>query len=476
MQNTAYQLPRLRAGFRPLRTAATLLAAVVAIDLLSACVPASPTATLDFPFAKGWRGTLSGAPRLLDNAVWWHGLQDATLDALITRALQANPDLAAAHARVAAALASTQSVPDAISAGGGGSTLATGRESGSVLADIGLEVLFDLGGARRASRQSARANADLAIAQSAGARLLLIGQVAETYLTLRHDQRSLALSRGEASRQRQTLELARSLAKAGEGTRIDSLRSEARLASLEAARPALEAAVAKDIVQLSVLIGDAPGSLPPDLQAHLQASAPQPRARTAPDLGIPADLIRNRPDLQVAQARYDSARADLGQARAAFYPQLSLSGTIEVGRGLGPNGVGPQTDVSIGPSLRLPALPQGPARARATAAEAEITAAHADWTSAVLKALYEVEAALIDYRSAARAEASTDHALNLHAQTRKLIRTAAASGEATLGDLISVEDALSNAESAQADARLARALAFVRLNQRLGAGAGPPAR
>ncbi len=476
MPNPAHQLPRLGAGFRPLRIAATFLAAVVAIDLLTACVPASPTAPLNFPFAKGWRATASGAPRLLDNAVWWQGLQDTTLDSLITRAVQANPDLAAARARVASALASAQAVPGAISTNGGGSVLATGRKSGTVSADLGLDVLFDPGGSRRANRQAAQANAELAIAQGAGARLLLIGHVAETYLVLRHDQRRLALSRGEASRQRQTLEMTRSLAKLGESTRIESLRSEARLASLDAARPAIEAAIAKDIAQLSILVGDAPGNLPPDLQAHLQSAAAQPRARIAPDLGIPADLIRNRPDLQAAQARYDSARAGLGQARAAFYPQLSLSGTIEVGRGLGPNGAGPQTAVSVGPSLRLPALPQGPARAAATAAESEITAAYADWTSAVLKALYEVEAALIDYRSAARAEAASDHALSLHAQARKLMREAAALGEVTLSDLISVEDGLSNAESAQADARLARALAFARLNQRLGAGAAPSAK
>lgn len=398
------------------------------------------------------------------------------MDALIARALRGSPDLGAAQARATAALATAQSVPGAGSFTAGGSAVATGGGSavgsGTLSADAGFDILFDPGRGREATRRGAQAEARLALANASGARLFLIGAVTEAYLTLRHDQRRLALSRAEASRQRQTLELARTLAKAGEGTQIETVRSEARLASLEAARPQLEAAVAKGIAQLSVLVGDAPGALPPDLVSGLQSGGAQPRARLSPDPGIPADLIRNRPDLQAAEARYDAARAALGQARAAFYPQLSLSGTIEAGRTIASaSGSSGRGLISVGPSLRLPALPQGPARARTTAAEADVAAAHADWTAAVLKALYEVEAALIDYRTTAQAEAAADRAVGLHAKARNLTRDAASAGEATLGDLISVEDALSNAEAALASARLSRALAFARLNQRLGAGA-----
>ncbi|MFN4128203.1 MAG: TolC family protein [Paracoccaceae bacterium] len=431
-----------------------------------------------FAFAKNWQGKTSGAPRLMDNALWWRDFRDPTLDALIARSLRGSPDLAATQARAAAALATAQSIPGALSVTGSGSALATGGNgaagNGTLSANAGFDLLFDPGRGREATRRGAKAGARQAIAEASGARLFLIGTVTETYLALRHDQRRLALSQSEAGRQRQTLELARTLAKVGEGTQIETVRSQARLASLDAARPQLEAAVAKGILQLSVLVGDAPGALPPDLTASLRSVGAQPRARLSPDPGIPADLIRNRPDLQVAEARYDAARAALGQARAAFFPQLSLSGTIEAGRTLGASGIGGRGLVSVGPSLRLPSLPQGPAQARADAAEAGVVAAHADWTAAVLKALNEVEAALIDYQTTAKAEAAADRAVGLHAKARSLTRAATAAGEATLSDLIAVEDALSNAESALASTRLSRALAFARLNQRLGAGARPP--
>lgn len=454
--------------FRPVSGAALLAV------LLVGCAPAMDGGRPVFPFAAGWKSPVPGAPRLMDNARWWQGLQDPALDALIARALRGNPDLTAARARATAAARAAGTVPGALGLSGGLSAQAKdgslATSDGTASASLGLELLFDPGRGREANRRAAAANAGEAAAAAAGARLFLLGELAEAYLSLRYNQRLLVLAQSDASRQRQTLELARTLSAQGEGTRIESVRSEARLASLQAQMPGLEAAVAKDIARIAILAGDAPGALPPDLMAALQKTRAQPRATMAPDPGLPADLVRNRPDIQAAEARYDAARAGLGQARAALYPRLSLTGTIEAERTVlgGTSGGGGQ--VSLGPNLRLPALPQGPARAGVDAASARVEAAHADWTSAVLKALYEVEAALLDYRAAVRAEGAADRAVRLHAEARRLTRDAVTQGEATLSDLIAVEDALASAESAQASARRNRSQSFVLLNIRLGAG------
>jgi outer membrane protein TolC len=121
--------------------------------------------------------------------------------------------------------------------------------------------------------------------------------------------------------------------------------------------------------------------------------------------------------------------------------------------------------------LRLPVLPQTSAKAGVDAATALVTAAYADWRSAVLQALLEVEIALLDYRAAAASEASADGAVRLYSETTELMRESVLKGEATLGELIATQDALASAERTQADARLARARAFATLNLRLGAGA-----
>lgn len=428
-----------------------------------------------FAFAPGWRSPVPSSPRLLDDAQWWHGFRNAPLDGLIARALTGNPGLAAATARSRAAYAAAQAVPGALRASGGVDAKASGgsqaSSNGSAGGDFTLEILFDPGRGREAERRAARASAGLAVAQAAGARLFLINEVTDAYLTLRHNQRRLALAQAGARRQRQTLELARSLADAGEGTRIEVLRSQAGLASRDAELPGIEASIGQSMARLAILAGDAPGRLPPNLQAALQASGAQPRATLAPDPGIPADLIRNRPDIQAAEASYDIAVAGLGQARAALYPRLSIAGTIEAQRSFGNGG---SSALSVGPSLRFPALPTGPAQANVTAATARVEAAYADWTQTVLQALYEVEAALLDYRAAARTETAADRAVALHKKSTALTRDAASAGEATLGDLITVEAALAQAETAQAEARLARAQAFARLNIRLGSGSRAP--
>lgn len=411
----------------------------------------------------------------MDNAVWWSGFADPVLDALVARGLQSNPDLAAAQARRTAAYSAARGVPGAITLSGGTSAVANGgslaTSDGRISAEVGLEVLFDPGRGRESTRRAARAEAGLAEAQAAGARLLIIEDIVQSYLRLRHSQQRLGLGQADLRRLRQTLELARTLEKAGEATKIETLRSEARMASLQAQLPALEAAVAKEKVQLSILVGNAPGSLPPNLDSALGKLMAQPRARLAPNPGVPADLLRNRPDIQAAEASYDAARAGLGRARAALYPSLSLSGTIEAERRLGGGTNG--SSLSIGPSLRLPVLPQTTTKAGIDAATARVEAAHADWTSRVLKALAEVESALLDYRAASQSENAADRAVSLYAKSRSLTRELAAEGDATLSDLIAIEEALAAAETTQADQRLTRALAFVQLNIRLGAGSTP---
>lgn len=455
--------------------AAGSLVTLAAILGLVGCAPPIDGTRPSFPFAKGWGTRISGASRVMDDRAWWQGLKDPTLDALISRALSGSPDLTAARARAAAAQQAAAAVPGAFSVTGGvGGTETRGDLSSydtQMTADMGVELLLDPGRGRQARQAGARAEAASAEAELAAARLLLIGEVADTYLTLRHGQKRLALARAEADRQRKTLDLAQKLMAGGQGTKIDILRSEARLASLQATTPGLEAGIAQQVVSLAVLVGDAPGSLPADLMSDLQQAGQQPRASLPPDPGVPADLIRNRPDLRLAEARYDAARAALGQARAQLYPSLSLSGMVEVVHTRTGTHGSTGNLAQFGPSLRLPALPGGATQAGVDAATQGVVAAHADWTAAVLKALGEVETGLLSYRSAVATEAAAEKAVRLHAETREMTSKATGLGEATLSDLIAVEDALSEAETVRCDARLARAQAFVQLNLRLGSGA-----
>lgn len=464
MDQTDHPLRPLRGG-----CAAPFAALLV---LLAACAPPPDTTRPGFAFAPRWLAPVpAGARPLADNALWWQAFRDPALDRLIRLALADSPSLAAAQARARAARAAVAAIPGAVTLSGG--TAVRGSDASSdpglarASADLSLDVLFDPGRGRASDRAAAGATAAQAQAQAAGARLFLLGEVADAYVALRLAQRRLALTEAEAARRRQTLALAETLAEAGAATRVEALRSEGRLAEIAADLPGLAAAVAGGQARLAVLAGRAPGTLPPDLAAALAARGAEPRATLAPDPGIPADLLRNRPDLAVAEAAYDAARAGVGQARSALYPRLSLSGVIEASADRDDR----FRSATLGPALRLPTLPLGPARAGVSAAEARVAAAHADWTEAVLQALLEVEIALLDYRAAAASEGAAERAVRLYGEAASLTRELAARGEVTLGDLIDAEEELARAETARAEARATRARAFIALNIRLGAGA-----
>lgn len=434
--------------------------------VLAACAPPLEEGALSLRMAQAWQGRAPDMPRLMENRLWWQGLQDPALDQILARALAANPDLAAAQARLEAAdralaalPASLRLTPEARAQ----QQIGTGQGS---WASAQLGLLFDPGGARQAQALGAQAQARAAQASRDMAHLLLIEQITETYLELRHAQAQLRLQQAEGARIARILALSQKLAQAGESTALDLARLRARAASLRARLPGQEATIARAVLRLGVLAGDAPGLLPQPLRARLDTPGPQPVPRQAPDMAIPADLVRNRPDLRLAAARYDTARADLGAARAALYPQLSLSGTIELRGGNG----GQLVQGGLGPVLRLPVLPTAPARAGMDAADARLRAAHADWQAAALRALYEVEASLVDYRATTNAERAAARAARLHREATGLLQAALEQGEATLADILAAETEAGAAETLLADARLARARAFVRLNLHLGSG------
>ncbi len=427
-----------------------------------------------FAFPGGWQNGTSRGSERLDDANWWRGLNDPVLDRLVAAALSGNPDLAAVRLRAQAAQEETGTVRDRASVVPGAEARASGgdlrTEDTVVGAGLQFDLDFDLGRTREAERFGAAAQASVAEAEAAAARLVLIGEVAGTYLSLRHAQAQLAQIERGKQRQQRALAIARDLEAEGEASRVGSLRGEGQLASLEAERLVALSQIEVQILRLAILTGARPGDLPPDLLSALNDRRAQPQSRMAPDPKVPADLLRNRPDLRIAEGSYDAARATLGASRAALYPRLSLTGLIDA-REIRLGGGSRSGEVSsLGPSIRLPVLPTRATKAAVTAATTRVEAAHKAWTAAVLNALFEVEAALLDYRRSAQVEAALSRSVALNGEAYALMLEATKEGEATLAELASLESELFDAELRLIDARLARARSFVNLNLRIGSG------
>ncbi|MFA7433241.1 MAG: efflux transporter outer membrane subunit [Gemmobacter sp.] len=434
---------------------------------LAGCAPGTGYHTPEFPFRNAFTGAPSSvAPVLLTNADWWRQLDDPVFDALVGRALAGNISLALAIERVTEAetglrgIAPEASLDTELSArheGGGGVPDRTRTE-----ARLAFDWLFDIHGARREQQRGARARIEVADTEVDAARLLLLGNLANAYVDLRHSQRLRQLRRQELASRRQTLELTRTLYAQDAATRLDLVQAEALVSDTNAALPQLDAAIAARQHTIAALLGTAPGLLGIDLDRGIR----QPRPPLSPEVGIPADLLRNRPDIRIAERRYYAAHADLGAARAEELPQLSLSGTLSL---TSAQRSGQPAHV-FGPVLRLPAVPGSPRRAATEARESQLRQARMIWEQTVLDAIAEVETALAEYGASHRSLRSAERSVQLYAEAVSLTRAMIEGNGGTLRDLIDAELRLATANSQRTENQRQLGRSFVALNVNLGSG------
>lgn len=454
------------------RRKASLVGTSLSAALLAACAIETPYTAPKIPFLSGYNAARTvGAPVLLSNAAWWRRMHDPALDRLMALALQGNLSLESAKARVLEARAQRRGISTGLSLSPsagliGADSDGSARDMTGTL-ELGLSWMLDPYGARRAERRAAGARVEVAEAEVDAARLLVLLNMGNAYVDLRYRQRLLTLREQEMRGRRQTLATTRTLLEAEAATRLEATRSEARVAEIESQIPGLRAAITAMENEIAVLAGVAPGRLPPDLAAVLRSFRPQPRPDLSPEIGIPTDLLRNRPDIFIAERSYYAAIADLDQARAALYPRLSLTGSISLNALSGGRG---NSEYFFGPSLVLPVIPGNAARAGVEGRSARVAQAHTGWKSTVLTAILEVENALLDYRAVSASRRSAARASQLYRETLQLTREVFASGDATLGDLVDAEQALAIAEQAEAEILQRQGQSFVALNVRLGAG------
>ena len=461
--------------FQPRRPAArvSLCSMVLTCALvLSACAPQGDGYLKPgFSFLSKYKAGPATKSVLLENAAWWRKLGDPVLNDLIALALRDSISLKLARERVVAARAERAAVPAQWMLTSNASARGEGVGSdGPVLSgpvELGLTWMLDPWGARRDQLRAAGARIEVAETEVGAARLLLIYNIALAHVDLRYRQRLLALAQRDLARASQTLRETQFMRDAGQTTRIDVMRARARAAALQAELPTLRAGILGRINELSVLTGYAPGQLPGGLGQALGKATGQPRPKMPSEIGIPADLLRNRPDIHVAERRYYAAVTDIGVARSELYPRLSLTGLISLNM-LGPASNRPE--YFFGPSVVFPAIPTKSTRARVALRESLARQAHETWRSTVLEAIVEVENALLEYAAVGTSLSAATRAARLYRETERLTRNVVQSGEATVTELIDVQREVTEADRRVADLIQQRARGFVEINVRLGAG------
>ena len=329
----------------PLRSAALALAATalagcaVGPSYVRPSAPLSPT----FKEAAGWS---PAAPAdALDRGDWWSLFGDPVLDGLEARVKVSNQNIAAAEAayRQARALVSEQraalfptvnlnagATRSGNGGGGGtvvvnpdGTTTTSGGSGGSrsnYRVTLGASWEPDVWGRIRRTIEGARADAQASEADLASATLSAQGELAANYFSLREADAEIAIDQATVDGYRRTTQITQNRFNAGTVPHSDLLQAQTQLNNAQANLAGAQQQRAVFEHAIAVLVGEAPGnfSLPP---AAWTQSAP------AIPPGVPSTLLQRRPDIAAAERRMAAANAQIGVQRAAYFPDLTLSGS-----------------------------------------------------------------------------------------------------------------------------------------------------
>jgi NodT family efflux transporter outer membrane factor (OMF) lipoprotein len=297
--------------------------------------------------------------------------------------------------------------------------------------------------------------------------LTLIGDVASAYADARGYQARAALARRTAASQRETAGLTQKKSDAGSATSVDVAKAVAQAASTEATIPSHEAAYAQAVHRLGVLLGRDPTALTPRLARG--AAIPSPRLPLPK--GVPADLLTMRPDVRKAERQLAQYTAKIGQAEAALYPDLSLSGSVSTtALKLGDLGKDSTIGWSLVPTLSVPIFNGGKLRAAVETAQAQRDQYHVAWRSAVLAALEDVENSIVSLAEERRRIRSLAEAARRYGEAAQLSRSLYENGSTSFLDVLDAERSRFSAEDALLQSRVAVTKDYVALAKALGGG------
>ena len=416
MSRSPVKPSRIETSRRP--APAALLASLGLACALAGCAVGpeyrQPRTDLPAAWTPAAADTTTAAATVAVQADWWRGFDDPLLAQLVQRALAANTDVRIARARLRAARAATAQAEASLwpSVGGYGSASrsSVGGQDATSSYGVGFDASWeiDLFGGLRRGVEAADADAQASAATLGATQVSLAAEVARDYVQLRSYQLRTSITQANLDSQTQTLQLTQWRAQAGLVGQLDVEQARSNREQTSAQLPLLRDAATQSANALAVLLNVAPGTL----AAELGAEAPAiPAGAGQPLAGIPADLLRRRPDIVAAERNLAAATARIGVAEAARYPSLSLSGTLGLQGALLSALSGNAAANRFGlASLTAPIFDAGKLRQQVVIRSAEQEQALAAYEAALYGALRDVENARASLangraRSAALAQA-----------------------------------------------------------------------
>ena len=357
------------------------------------------------PVPDSWARAIQGERSSAQTGAqrWWRQFKDPDLNRLIAMAKDNNPDLKRAQARIHQAWHQCRIIEASLfthndlyarNSNGLGSFNTSGvkwdfRSSINDLAQVDMGWEMDIFGGIRRQTESVNADYEASIEGWRDFHVLITAQVALDYIALRTFDARLRSAREGLTMYQEIAGMAKVRHQEGVGAEVDVLEASARLKTQEALVPALENERGFILSNLSVLIG----TYPQQAAAALKPEAPIPVPPTHLATGVPADLLRSRPDIRRAERKLQAQSARIGIATAELYPRLSLSGAITYEHNVIQKSIVTlfRRDLGLGPTLRWRLLHHCADQARVKEMEAGMEIELAAYEEVVLRAVAEVE-------------------------------------------------------------------------------------
>lgn len=381
--------------------------------LLAACAPVGPEFVKpDVELPAEWSGIgengLKASP--VKQQQWWRVFNDPDLNRLVEAAWQQNNSLEIAGLRVLEAraqlgIAQGNKYPQSQLAAGSGTYTSPANNVGGgsnfwqygIGASASWEI--DFWGRFRRGIESADAAYMASIAAREQALILLTAQVVNTYTVIRINQEQLRYAHDNVAIQQRSYDITSVLYRNGSDSELDMQQAHTLLLSTQATIPGFEISLKQSLNALNTLLGKPPGTI----DHLLNEDYGIPVLPDVIEIGIPADLLRRRPDVRVAEFNALAQNARVGLAEADLYPSFSLTGSIGLVAG-GPGGTdfgdlfsSDALTFSIGPSFVWPFLNYGRIRNNVRVQDARLQQALVNYREVVIQSAREAEDAMASF-------------------------------------------------------------------------------
>ena len=471
-----------------MRRVGTGLLAVLAVVVAPGCMMIGP----DYqrppaPVANGWidRNVPTIAPAAEPIGPWWESFGDPALTSLVVEAYRQNPSLQAAGVRVLEAqarrgIAIGTLFPQTQNAVGGYQrtvasenvvVVPSKRSFDDFLAGFDVAWEVDLWGAFRRGIESADAELLASVADYDDVLVSLLAEVAANYIGIRTAQEELAVARENADIQRKSYDIAARRAREGAVTDVDPAQAATLLHATEAQIPTFEAQIDEQASTLSALLG-----VPPRRVEALVGDAPTP-VPNPPDrvaIGLPADLLRRRPDVRRSERLLAAQSAQIGIAKADLLPHLSLVGSINLdAEDAAKFFEGRSFEAFAGPQFSWKILNYGRITNNVRVQDARYQALVNDYTTTVLRAQADVESAVAAHRGALLRTASLVESVAAAQKVVDLVGLQYVEGAVDFTTVLLAQQFLVQQQDLLAASRGQAALTIVTLYKSLGGGWEP---